>query len=138
MIYLSEIRDYVKSLGLFSGYWIGRLPVKRDNTLGVYPLARHLSRTDALGGAEYHTYDVTGINFLIHGSSNKDETERLAWAFYNRLAYQQKPIINGKQVYFVRMLYDCPIDVGSEGESYEYTVQAEFFNERTELNSVTE
>lgn len=132
MIYLSEIRDYVKTFGLFAGYWIGRLSTKRNNTLGVYPLARHLSPTGALGGHEYRTYNVTGINFLIHGSSDKDATERLAWAFYNTLARTDKPRINGKQVFFVRMFYDCPIDVGSDGETYEYTVQTEFFSERTE------
>ena len=129
MIYLSEIREWVKTFGLFEGYWIGRLSAKRDNTLGIYPLRHSPARREVLSDS-LKSYDVTGINFLIHGSNNKDETERLAWFFYNRLASLQKPLINGKQVYFIRMLYDSPIDVGSDDNVYEYTVQIEIFSER--------
>ena len=119
MVYLSDVREWVKDFGLFQGCWIGRLSTKRDNTLGIYPLRSK-------------SYDVTGINFLIHGNSNKDETERLAWAFYNALcACRPAFLMNSKKVYFIRMLYDCPIDVGSEGEIYEYTVQIEIYSERT-------
>ena len=129
MVYLSEIREWVKTFGLFEGYWIGRLSAKRDNTLGIYPLRHSPARREVLSDS-LKSYDVTGINFLIHGSNNKDETERLAWFFYNRLASLQKPLINGKQVYFIRMLYDSPIDVGSDDNVYEYTVQIEIFSER--------
>ena len=129
MIYLAEVREWVKTFGLFQGYWIGRLSAKRDNTLGIYPLRHSPARREVLSDS-LKSYDVTGINFLIHGSNNKDETERLAWFFYNRLASLQKPLINGKQVYFIRMLYDCPIDVGSEGDIFEYTIQIEIYSER--------
>ena len=130
MVYLSDVREWVKDFGLFQGCWIGRLSTKRDNTLGIYPLRNSPARREVFSGSS-KSYDVTGINFLIHGNSNKDETERLAWVFYNRLASIEKPLINGKQVYFIKMLYDCPIDVGSEGEIYEYTVQIEIYSERT-------
>ena len=130
MVYLSDVREWVKTFGLFQGYWIGRLSAKRDNTLGIYPLRHSPARREVFSDS-LKSYDVTGINFLIHGNANKDETERLAWVFYNRLASIEKPLINGKQVYFIKMLYDCPIDVGSEGEIYEYTVQIEIYSERT-------
>lgn len=130
MLYLAEVRDWIKNFGLFQGYWIGRLSAKRDNTLGIYPLRNSPTRREVFSDSD-KSYDVTGINFLIHGNSNKDETERLAWDFYHRLVSLQKPLINGKQVYFIRLLYDCPIDVDSDGEVYEYTVQIEIFSERT-------
>lgn len=133
MIYLTDVRDWIKNFGIFQGCWIGRLSTKRDNTLGIYPLLNSPARREVLSDS-LKSYDVTGISFLIHGSSDKNETERLAWFFYNRLASLQKPLINGKQVYFVRMLYDCPIDVGSEGEIYEYTVQIEIFSKSERTN----
>ena len=133
MIYLTDVRDWIKNFGIFQGCWIGRLSTKRDNTLGIYPLLNSPARREVLSDS-LKSYDVTGVNFLIHGSNNKNETERLAWFFYNRLASLQKPLINGKQVYFVRMLYDCPIDVGSEGEIYEYTVQIEIFSKSERTN----
>lgn len=133
MVYLSDVREWVKNFGLFQGYWIGRLSAKRDNTLGIYSLRNSPARREVFSGSS-KSYDVTGINFLIHGNSNKDETERLAWAFYNALcACRSAFLMNGKQVYFIRLLYDCPIDVGSEGnlgEKYEYTVPIEIYSER--------
>lgn len=134
MVYLSDVREWVRAFGLFQGYWIGRLSAKRDNTLGIYPLNNSPVRREVLGGSD-RNYDVTGINFLIHGSANKDETERLAWRFYNALsACRSAFLIDNKQVYFIKMRYDCPIDVGSDGEIYEYTIPIEIFSEKSERN----
>lgn len=131
MLYLAEVRDWIKNFGLFDGYWIGRLSTKKDNTLGIYPLRNSPARREVLSYSS-KSYDVTGINFLIHGDANKDNTERLAWSFYNTLSASRPAFsMNGKQVYFIKMLYDCPIDVDSDGSVYEYTVQAEFYSERT-------
>lgn len=127
MIMLAEVRDWVKTLGLFDGYWIGRLSTKRNNTLGIYPLKNSPPRRVCLGGAQFNGYDMTAVSFLIHGNNNKNETERLAWDFYNALADRSEFLIGQKTVYFVRLLYDCPIDVGSDGEVYEYAVQAEIY-----------
>ena len=132
MIMLSEVCEWVKAFGLFDGYWIGRLSTKRDNTLGIYSLKNSPPRRVCLGGTDYNGYDVIAVNFLIHGSKNKDDTERLAWAFYNAIADRSDFLIGDKTVYFVRLLYDCPIDLGSDGETYEYAVQAEFYTERTD------
>ena len=130
MVYLSDVREWVKDFGLFQGCLIGRLSTKRDNTLGIYPLRNSPARREVLTNS-LKSYDVTGINFLIHGSNNKDETERLAWTFYNALSASRPAfLLNGKQVYFIRMLYDCPIDVGSEGDIFEYTIQIEIYSER--------
>ena len=134
MIFLSEARDFVRTFGLFDGYWIGRLSAKRDNTLGIYSLSNSPARRETLGGSD-NRYDVTGINFLIHGNANKDETERRAWRFYNVLnACRSAFILSDKQVYFIKMLYDGPIDVGSDGEIYEYTIPIEIFSEKSERN----
>ena len=38
MILLSDIRDWLKSFGLFDNYYIGRLDTKKKNSLGVYNL----------------------------------------------------------------------------------------------------
>lgn len=130
MVYLSDVREWVKAFGLFDGYWIGRLSTKRDNTLGIYPLGQSRNYRDHFADSS-RSYDVTGVNFLIHGSNNKDETERLAWAFYDALsAFRSAFTMNGKQVYFIRLLFDSPMDVGSEGDIYEYTMQIEIFSER--------
>lgn len=131
MILLAEVRHWVKTLGLFDGYWIGRLSVKREKTLGIYPMKSIPTRRVCLGGVAFNGYDITAVSFLIHGNKNKDETERLAWTFYRALADRSQFTIGTTTVYFVRLLYDCPIDVGNDGEVYEYMVQAEFYTERT-------
>ncbi len=127
MIMLAEVRDWIKTLDLFDGYWIGRLSSKRDNTLGIYSLKSSPPCRVCLGGEDYNGYDMTAVSFLVHGNKNKNDTEQLAWAFYNAVADCSDFLIGNKTVYFVRLLHDCPIDVGSDGEVYEYTVQAEIY-----------
>ena len=134
MVYLTDVREWVKTLALpFQGYWIGRLSTKKENTLGIYPLGNAHNYLDYFADSS-RSYDVTGVNFLIHGNNNKDETERLAWAFFDALeANRSAFMMNHKQVYFIRLLFDAPMDVGSDGEQggiYEYTMQIEIFSER--------
>ena len=79
MVFLTDVREWIKTFGLFQGYWIGRLSAKKDNTLGIYPLRNSPARREVFSGSA-KSYDVTGINFLIHGSNNKDETDSVCYA----------------------------------------------------------
>ena len=97
------------------------LSTKKENTLGIYPLGNSHNYRDYFADSS-RSYDVTGVNFLIHGNNNKDETERLAWAFFDALeANRSAFMMNHKQVYFIRLLFDAPMDVGSDGNREEYT-----------------
>ena len=136
MVALSDIRDWLKTFGLFDNYFIGRLDDKKKNSLGVYNL-QDTGRREVIGGLK--VYDKKGISLLIHGDTNKSSTERKAYALYNALenliVSYTYPVIGGKKVYFIELLYNQPIDVGyseekDQGDIYEYVIELNFYFEK--------
>ena len=132
MVALSDIRDWLKTFGLFDNYFIGRLDDKKKNSLGVYNL-QDAGRREVIGGLK--VYDKKGISLLIHGDTNKSSTEKKAYALYNALenmivscAY---PVIGGKKVYFIELLYNQPVDVDQDANDiYEYVIELNFYFEK--------
>lgn len=132
MILLSEIRDWLKSFGLFDNYYIGRLDTKKKNSLGVYNL-QDTGRREVIGGLK--KYDKKGISLLIHGDTNKASTEKKAWSLYEKLEeliytcdYQK---IGNKDVYFIELLNNQPVDVDQDSDSiYEYVIELNIYFEK--------
>ena len=132
MILLSDIRDWLKSFGLFDNYYIGRLDAKKKNSLGVYNL-QDTGRRETIGGLK--KYEKKGISLLIHGDSSKTDTEHLAWNLYNKLEELicncEHPAIAGSKVYFIELLNNEPIDVGQDSSStYEYVIELNIYFEK--------
>lgn len=132
MVLLADIRDWLKSFGLFNNYYIGRLDTKYKNSLGIYNL-QDSGRREVIGGLK--KYDKKGVSLLIHGDSNKSNTERKAWSLYDKLeeiiytcAY---PTIADRKVYFIELLNNQPIDVDQdESSTYEYVIELNFYFEK--------
>lgn len=132
MVALSDIRDWLKSFELFDNYFIGRLDDKKKNSLGVYNL-QDAGRREVIGGLK--VYDKKGISLLIHGDTNKSSTERKAYALYNALENLivscEYPVIGGKKVYFIELLYNQPVDVDQDANDiYEYVIELNFYFEK--------
>ena len=136
MITLADIRDWLKSFGLFDSYFVGRLDAKKINSLGVYSLA-DTGRREVIGGLK--TYDKIGVSLLIHGNTNKTQTEKLARTLYGELEsliYScDYPNIAGKKVFFIELLNNQPVDVAYASEKdntnvYEYVIELNFYFEK--------
>ena len=132
MILLSDIRDWLKSFGLFDNYYVGRIDTKKKNSLGVYNL-QDTGRHEVIGGLK--KYEKKGISLLIHGDSNKARTEAKAYDLYNALedliTNCDYPVINNKKVYFIELLNNQPIDVDQDSDSvYEYVIELNFYFEK--------
>lgn len=129
MILLSDIRDWFKSFGLFDSYFVGRLDTKKKNSLGVYNL-QDTGRREVIG--DLKKYEKKGISLLIHGDSNKTNTERKARELYNKLEDMIKtceyPDISDTKIYFIEFLNNQPIDVDQDSDStYEYVIELNFY-----------
>ena len=129
MILLSGIRDWLKSFGLFDSYFIGRLDTKKKNSLGVYNL-QDAGRREVIGGLK--KYEKKGISLLIHGDTNKASTENKALSLYEKLEETiytcEYPEIGGKDVYFIELLNNQPIDVDQDNDSiYEYVIELNIY-----------
>lgn len=132
MITLADIRDWLKSFGLFDNYYIGRLDSKKKNSLGVYNL-QDTGRREVIGGLK--VYEKKGVSLLIHGDTNKANTERKAWDLYNAIESVSKNenilIAKEKKVFFIELLNNEPIDVNQDSDSvYEYVIEMNIYFEK--------
>ena len=132
MITLADIRDWLKSFGLFDNYYIGRLDSKKKNSLGVYNL-QDAGRREVIGGLK--VYEKKGVSLLIHGDTNKTNTERKAWDLYNAIESVSKNenilIAKEKKVFFIELLNNEPIDVNQDSDSvYEYVIEMNIYFEK--------
>ena len=132
MITLADIRDWLKSFGLFDNYYIGRLDTKKKNSLGIYNL-QDAGRREVIGGLK--VYEKKGVSLLIHGDTNKANTERKAWDLYNAIESVSKNetilIAKEKKVFFIELLNNEPIDVNQDADSvYEYVIEMNIYFEK--------
>lgn len=132
MILLADIRDWLKSFGMFDNYYIGRIDAKKKNSLGVYNL-QDTGRREVIGGLK--KYEKKGISLLIHGDTNKASTEKKAWSLYEKieeLIYTcDYPQIGGKDMYFIELLNNQPVDVDQDSDSiYEYVIEFNIYFEK--------
>jgi hypothetical protein len=132
---LANVRDWLKSYGLFQNYYIGRLATKKQNSLGVYSLADD-GRRETIGGLT--CYEKLGVSLLIHGTTNKDATEKLALALYKALEKTildgEKVTIGGTDVYFLALRTNRPVDVDQDASDsiYEYVVELDIYYQKGE------
>ena len=120
MIYLSDIRDWLKSVTSAEHYYIGKLDNKQDRSIGVYSLKQSGTPTRAIGGES--TYDTISVSLLIHYTDNARETEEFARRLYETL-YGIKNIIE--------LLTEEPVDVGTDDKGvYEQVIEVKFYYER--------
>ena len=131
MVTLADVRDYLKSFNLFTGYYVGRIDANKKNVLGVYDL-RNRARHKTIG-TDTQKYDVKGVSILIHGDTNKTNTEQLAISLYEALESAENAEIAGKKVNIIDLQYDAPIDVDADDNKiYEYVIEVLFYVEREE------
>ena len=131
MITLGDVRDYLKSFNLFSGYYVGRIDANKKNVLGVYDL-RNRARHKTIG-TNTNKYEVKGVSLLIHGDTNKTNTEKLAIKLYEALESAENGEIAGRKINIIDLQQDAPIDVDADSSKvYEYVIEVLFYVEREE------
>ena len=129
MITLADVRDYLKSFNLFSGYYVGRIDANKKNVLGVYDL-RNRARHKTIG-TNTNKYEVKGVSLLIHGDTNKTNTEQLAIKLYEALESAENGEIAGRKINIIDLQQDAPIDVDADSSKvYEYVIEVLFYVER--------
>ena len=129
MITLADVRDYLKSFNLFSGYYVGRIDANKKNVLGVYDL-RNRARHKTIG-KDTQKYDIKGVSLLIHGDTNKTNTEKLAIKLYEALEKAENAEIAGRKINIIALQQDAPIDVDADtNKVYEYVIEVLFYVER--------
>ena len=112
MIPLADVRDYLKSFNLFSGYYVGRIDANKKNVIGVYDL-RNRARHKTIG-TNTNKYEVKDVSLLIHGDTNKTNTEKLAIKLYEALESAENGEIAGRKINIIDLQQDAPLDVDAD------------------------
>ena len=129
MVTLADVRDYLKSFDLFTAYYVGRIDASKKNVLGVYDLMPN--RRHKTIGKGTQRYDIKGVSLLIHGDTNKTNTEQLAIKLYEELENADNAVIAGRKVNIIDLQQDAPIDVDADSNKvYEYVIEVLFYVER--------
>lgn len=129
LIYLSDIRDWLKSVTSAEHYYIGKLDNKQDRSIGVYSLKQSGTPTRAIGGES--TYDTISVSLLIHYTDNARETEEFARRLFETLYSVKNVEINNQKIYIIELLTPEPIDVGTDDKGvYEQVIEVKFYYER--------
>lgn len=129
MITLADVRDYLKSFNLFTAYYVGRIDASKKNVLGVYDLMPN--RRHKTIGKGTQRYDIKGVSLLIHGDTNKTNTEKLAISLYEALESAEDGKIAGRNINIIDLQQDAPIDVDADSSKiYEYVIEVLFYVER--------
>ena len=129
MIYLSDIRDWLKSATNAEYYYIGKLDNKQDKSIGVYSLRQSGVPTRAIGSES--TYNTISVSLLIHHNNNARETDEFARKLYETLYGIKNVKINEHKIYMIELLTEEPVDVGTDDNGvYERVIEVKFYYER--------
>ena len=129
MVTLADVRDYLKSFDLFTAYYVGRIDASKKNVLGVYDLMPN--RRHKTIGKGTQRYDIKGVSLLIHGDTNKTNTEKLAISLYEALESAEDGKISGRNINIIDLQQYAPIDVDADSSKiYEYVIEVLFYVER--------
>lgn len=130
MILLSDISDYIASLGIAEKEhcYHGIMPDKEEESIGTYPQKRGRPPDMVIGGLENKSYYTKDLSFLVHWNHSPRDTEKAAIELYNALRDTADGTINGHTISFVRMSHEEPIPVGmDEAGIFEYVIECMFY-----------
>ncbi len=131
MIYLSEIRDWLKTFDIAENYYIGTMNGRKDKSIGVYQRGNAPLR-ECIGMLS--SYQVKPVSVKIHWTKNADETEKAAYQLYERLKAVSSFDINNKHIIMLKLLHSEPIDIlTDELGVYERVIEFDlYYTERTD------
>ena len=116
MILLRDIRDYIASLCIAEDEhcFCGRMPDKKDKSIGIYNLKTGRQPTTAAGGNKNRSYKTKAISLLVHWNKNPTETEKAAIQLYDVLHNTRGANVNGHNIIFIQMLQEEPVSVDTD------------------------
>ena len=126
---VSDIRDYIESLGLADLVYSSRMPV--DGTprmIGVYNSKHPYPYKPGIG--RDLSYGIRHVTILIHWTRDPDETEAQTDTVFDALRNTRDAEVNGWKLKFVIPEYE-PIDVGTDPNGmFERVIEAAFYYEK--------
>lgn len=127
MLFLNQIRDWIKDFDAAENYYIGKMNDK-EKSLGVFQLSPR-PPTRAIG--QESSYEVRRISIKLHWNKNQNESERAAYELYRQLRAVRSFDIDDTHVYFIDLLQAEPVSIDTDDNGvYEWVIEFEIYYER--------
>lgn len=128
---LTDVRDYIETLGITKNVYSGKLDAKVEKSIGVYNSKHNHPYTRAIGRKS--SYDVKYITLLVHWTKLQRETEKAAKKLFKALENTREQKINEKKIKFIQLLCNEPISVDTnENGIYEMVIEVAVVYEKGE------
>ena len=135
MVLLSDIRDFIASLGFVEDEYVysGKLEDKKDKSVGVYNRKVNSSNAISLGGLKLKSFGIKQISILVHWNKSQRETEKETIKLFNLLQNQRNFSIGQTKGKFILMGMNEPQSVDTDDNGiYEYVIWCDIYYEREE------
>lgn len=127
---LSDIRDYIASLGLADSVYIGPLPDKPEKTIGVYNSKHQHEYKVAVGGPQLESYGTKYVTLLLHWNKSQREAEKAGKALFEAVRRSRNTPANNETIKFALPVYDLQ-DIGTDDSGvYEMVIEVAFIYEK--------
>ena len=131
MLYLEDIKDWIKTIYDAEHYYMGKLDNKQNKSIGVYQRKTSNNPRICIGGES--SYEIKPISILIHWSNDASETEKAAYELFDSIKQYENVTINNIQIPYIRLLNSEPIDVGTDDKGiYERVIELDIYYSKGE------
>lgn len=110
---LSDVRDYITSLGVANCVYMGKLPDKQEKSIGVYNSKHQHTYSTAIGGPALASYGTKYVTLLVHWNKSPRDTEKAATALFEAIRDAREVTINKEKIKFFQPLYEIQ-NVGTD------------------------
>lgn len=126
MLFLNEIKDWLKEFNIAEHYYMGKLDNKMDKSIGVYQRKTSIEPRVCFDGLT--SYEIKQVSILIHWNNDANSTERASYDLYNAIKQSKNIIISKIEIPYVQLLSSEPIDVGTDDKGiYERVIELDFY-----------
>ena len=133
MLYLADIKDWLKGFNIAEHYYTGKLDNKQDKSIGVYQLKTSREPRKCIGGMA--SYEIKPVSLLVHWNNDSLETEMASYKLFEAIKQSNNVTIGNTRIPYIRLLSSEPIDVATDDKGvYERVIELEIYFEKGEQN----
>ena len=127
---LKKYRDYFKNeFGWTDSISIGKIDNNQEKALCFYNSKSSMNYQGVIGGKKNKTTTIKPITILLRYTKNQNQAEEMAKSIYE--FFEERTFFIDEKRIFVQMIYENPIDLGTDDNNvYEYSIELNFYEEK--------
>lgn len=127
---LKEYKDYFKNeFGWTDSITIGKIDNNQEKAVCFYNSKLSMSYQGVIGGKKNKSTSIKPVTILLRYTKNQNQAEEMAKSIYK--FFEERTFFVDEKRIFVQMIYENPIDLGTDDNNvYEYSIELNFYEEK--------